>query len=147
MCGLTTAIEETKTLKWEVACQRSSSSEMTALAYEPTWDWTPQACKPQRAGQIQLWSFSDQRKSLEAMTETSVFIDEGSYTPEARSWNDTSPCAANSGQNIAAVFTSREVGFRKEKEITSYRGNWYQFGSLVTMEPMAEGPITQSPLS
>ena len=50
-----------------------------------------------------------QRKRPESVRETSmVYL--GAYPPEVRSWSDAPSCAAESRQDMAAVFTPGERG-------------------------------------
>ena len=55
-------------------------------------------------------------------------MDGETYLSEARFWSYIRTCAEES-KEIAADFTPQRRG-----EVTSYRGNWYLVGSLVTRE-------------
>ena len=63
-------------------------------------------------------------------------MDGRSYVFEVRSWSDIPMCAAHSRQDMAASSLWRRVGMGGG-EVTSYRGNGHQVGSLVA-SPVAQ---------
>ena len=64
----------------------------------PCWAATPQAYKACAC------PASRPKKEPRAQDRDSGLLDGGSYMSEARSWSDTSPCVADGGQDMAAVF-------------------------------------------